>query len=129
MTAAVHVEKFGPTRPRDVIVGAYYLVRGTNSFGEAIPQQLIQVVTPPAHNLVARVTTTVGAWVWCLLPDMPGVWKYHQWNYPLGAVNVTEHGVHDRHLERIDPHNWRAARDNGYFDLLRAVHAPPVLTT
>lgn len=128
LSPALHVAKYGPTKPSQVEVGGYYLVKGTNSFGEAIPAQLLRIETPPQSTLIARYSMTVGATVWCLMPEMMGIWSYHQWNYPLGAVNVTDHGVHDRHLERIDPDDWQKARNNGYFDLLRAVHAPPVVT-
>lgn len=130
-TPAVHVTKFGPTKPEQVEVGGFYLVRGTNSFGAPIPDQLIQIEQPPRHTLVHRSTTTVGAFVWCNIDGFPGIWKYHQHDYPLGAVNVTgsgEHGVHDRHLERIDEHDWAKAHREGYTDLLRGVHSPPILT-
>lgn len=128
---AIQVTKFGPTRPEQVEVGGYYLVRGTNSFGEPIPTQLIRIETAPKHALVARTSTTVGAFVWCEIDGFFGIWRYHQHDYPLGAVNVTgqgEHGVHDRHLERIDPDDWEKAHRGGYIDLLRGVHSPPILT-
>jgi hypothetical protein len=102
------IEKWGPTKPSDVVVGAFYLVKGHGSLGDALPDQVIRILSVPRPApLYMRSTTVVNAWVFCIIDGFNMMIDYHQHDYPLDAVNVTEHGDHDRHLRRIelDPAN------------------------
>lgn len=96
-------EKYGPTKPGDVIVGAFYLVRGHGTLGMELPDQIIRVLSKPRPApMMSFSTTVVNAWVFCLIDGFDKMIDYHQHDYPLDCVNVQEHGKHDRHLERIE---------------------------
>jgi len=128
MTAALHLHKIGPTKPEQVEVGAYYLVKGTNSFNEAIPPQIIQIWTVPRRTFTVSPHYSCEAMSWMALPGMEGIYKIHNLNYPLGAVNVTGTGVyHDRHLVRIDPDDWAAAHAGDYYWILRGIKTPNIV--
>ena len=64
MTAAIQVARFGPERTAQVEIGAFYLVRGNDSFGEAIPEQIIRVESKPRYPFVASPNPGVKARVW-----------------------------------------------------------------
>ncbi len=105
MTTAIQVGRIGPEKTGHIEVGAFYLVRGTDSFGEAIPEQIIRVESKPRYPFVASPNPVVKASVWMALPGFDGLLHFQQHDYPLSLVNTTDHGSvgwHDRHLERID---------------------------
>lgn len=97
----VQVRREGPTRPSEVEVGEFYLVRGTDSSGGRIPDQLIHVRGVPREApFLSRASMVCEAWVFV---DVGGVkLDWHEADFPLDAVNCREHGDHDRHLERVE---------------------------
>ena len=102
---AVLVARFGPEKTAHVEVGAYYRVRGTDSFGAAIPEQVIRVEGKPRYPFVASPNPVVKASVWMALPGFEGLLYFQQHDYPLSLINATDHGSvgwHDRHLERVE---------------------------
>jgi len=105
MTTSVQVARFGPEKTAHIEVGAYYIVRGTDSFGAAIPEQMIRVESKPRYPFVASPNPVVKASVWMVLPGFEGLLHFQQHDYPLSLVNATDHGTvgwHDRHLERVE---------------------------
>jgi len=116
MTAAIQVARFGPERTAQVEIGAFYLVRGNDSFGEAIPEQIIRVESKPRYPFVASPNPVVKASVWMALPEFDGLLHFQQHDYPLSLVNTTDHGTvgaHDRHLERVELENLLTHPDYG----------------
>ena len=77
---------------------------------------LLSLSSPGLLNAMALARVTV----WMSLGGINGVACYVVDDYPLGAVNVREHGGTDIHLERIDPKDMKAS-DPVYDEIAKAL--------
>jgi len=91
MTTAIQVGRIGPEKTGHIEVGAFYLVRGTDSFGAAIPEQMIRVESKPRYPFVASPNPVVKASVWMALPGFEGLLHLQQPDFPLSLDNATDH--------------------------------------
>jgi hypothetical protein len=88
------------TRADQIEMGRIYQVVGTDGFGVDIPPQIIRVGTPVIYRSILDVGY-IRADFWTDL-GAQGKHFHPGMLVPLDAINIPEHGLHDRHLRRID---------------------------
>ena len=89
------------TRADQIEQGRIYRVVGTDGSGVDIPPQIIRVETPVIYRSLLDVGY-IKASFWTDLGAAQGKHFHPNMLVPLDAINVPEHGMHDRHLERVD---------------------------
>lgn len=94
------------TRVSQISVGSFYRIVGTDSSGLPIPPQVVRIETPVHYrSVVAPGSCKVSLWADCgaqgRLFQPGGILHMDQ-------VNIPEHGLHDRHLEKVPDELSRA---------------------
>ena len=105
------------TRPSQLEVGAFYQIVGSTFHPDAersrlddrtmIPYQMVQVTGPPwQDHFLGDLQVPCRLWIDA---DTLGKHYFPDHVLPLSDVNVPEHGLHDKHLERIPDEFVKAA--------------------
>jgi len=109
----VFIPTVSVTRPSQLEVGAYYLIKGTDNYSKLpLPPQVIRV-EEIFHNPMALDGGYLTGTLWWRMWHTERVVHHHI--LPLKQINLPEQGKSDIHLERIPNHIVRDIVGNEAF--------------